>query len=262
MHQQTDRSHHRAAHAPSAQPIFCCRSCYTHSSLRGRIATELFRFGWHMMNTSPAGPGPSDAVPASAAVSATRLAQALEQAAYVIRVERFRNAERDSIRFFCPDPASDEVFLELAPAMVAPRAGPWVAPWVGRWEYLKFRCDVHEGPWFNCHILQRGKWEIETVPLVEYELDERRGGGHEENEGRRGARGSERDGDNANFQMEREGREEGYSETGRERVEQDLRYSSDESGTESVKTEKPPRTKRESPHSESRIPRRNPTALP
>ncbi|KAI9051184.1 hypothetical protein LZ554_005286 [Drepanopeziza brunnea f. sp. 'monogermtubi'] len=167
----------------SSTPIFCCRSCHPLTNLNNPTKIGLFRFGWHMMNppspnpssipSSIPTPTPTPTTPTTPTSQSSTLQHTLSHTPpYIVLVERFTHASRDSTRYFCPDPnpdpdpASAPAFLELAPALVQQRGR---GAWVRGWEYVKMACDAHPGPWFNCFLLQRGPRVIATVELVEYE---------------------------------------------------------------------------------------------
>ncbi|KAK0122721.1 hypothetical protein ONS96_009755 [Cadophora gregata f. sp. sojae] len=77
----------------------------------------------------------------------------LEQSGYVIRFERWMNGQKDETRHFMPHPKLDTTFIELQSTTLA--ASSRKAKWAPNWRYLKFRCDIHDGPWFICFVLER-----------------------------------------------------------------------------------------------------------
>lgn len=77
----------------------------------------------------------------------------LEKSAYVIKYESWVNAERDDTRYSVPSPTDDTVFLEVDQAMVMRSSRR--EKWVRDWGCLKYRCDRHQGPWYNCYVLER-----------------------------------------------------------------------------------------------------------
>ena len=75
------------------------------------------------------------------------------------------NGEKDEIRYFMPHSKLSTTFIELMPSTLS--ASSMKLRWVPNWRYLKFRCDIHEGPWFTCFVLERAmgrkKSEVQVV---------------------------------------------------------------------------------------------------
>ncbi|KAG4440914.1 hypothetical protein IFR05_003604 [Cadophora sp. M221] len=92
-------------------------------------------------------------VPPSRTYLPTAHSTILEQASYIIRFERWMNGEKDEIRHFIPHPKLNTTFIELKSSTLA--ASSRKAKWTANLRYLKFRCDVHAGPWFTCFVLER-----------------------------------------------------------------------------------------------------------
>ena len=63
------------------------------------------------------------------------------------------NGEKDETRYFMPHPKFNTTFIELMPSTLS--ASSMKNRWIPNWRYLKFRCDIHEGPWFACFVLER-----------------------------------------------------------------------------------------------------------
>lgn len=103
----------------------------------------------------------------------------LEKTNYVIRFERWMNGEKDEIRHFMPHPKHSTTFIELKPSTLA--ASSRNVKWVPNMRYLKFRCDVHAGPWFTCFVLERrGEVKLEVRSIKRKRNTEIVGGVSEE----------------------------------------------------------------------------------
>ncbi|KAH7323686.1 hypothetical protein BKA65DRAFT_555362 [Rhexocercosporidium sp. MPI-PUGE-AT-0058] len=129
--------------------LFCCDLLYPLTRPLGSHEQAIYHFAYYMVNIVSA---PTERTYLPAALSII-----LEQTNYVIRFERWMNGEKDEIRHFIPHPKQNTTFIELMPSTLA--ASSRKKKWVPNLRYLKFRCDLHEGPWYTCFVLERREEE-------------------------------------------------------------------------------------------------------
>ncbi|KAH9208395.1 hypothetical protein DL95DRAFT_467804 [Leptodontidium sp. 2 PMI_412] len=134
----------RSTHTCSTE-LFCCDSLYPLTRPLGPHEQAIYHFAYYMVNIVSA--------PTSRTYLPATHSTILEKTNYVIRFERWMNGEKDEIRHFMPHPKHSTTFIELKPSTLA--ASSRNVKWVPNMRYLKFRCDVHAGPWFTCFVLER-----------------------------------------------------------------------------------------------------------
>ncbi|XMA10014.1 hypothetical protein WAI453_002805 [Rhynchosporium graminicola] len=135
--------------------LFCCDNLYPLTHPHGPHEQAIYHFAYYMVNTTSS-PTPRTYLPATHS-------KILEEACYVIRFQRWMNGEKGEIRHFMPHPNQDTTFIELKQSTLA--ASSRKEKWIPNWRYLKFRCDIHQGPWFICYVLERRDWREEVVRL-------------------------------------------------------------------------------------------------
>ncbi|PVH83162.1 hypothetical protein DL98DRAFT_569994 [Cadophora sp. DSE1049] len=125
--------------------LFCCDRLYPLTRPLGPHEQAIYHFAYYMVNITNA-PSTRAYLPAAHSIL-------LEQSNFVIRFERWMNGEKDEIRHFMPHPKLNTTYIELKSSTLA--ASSIKEKWIPNWRYLKFRCDIHEGPWFTCFVLER-----------------------------------------------------------------------------------------------------------
>ncbi len=101
--------------------------------------------------------------------SRTFIAEILENAPYIIKYEKWFDAEKDKTRWYMPHSTRSSTFIEITKERVDISSG--AQEWVPNWRYLKFGCDDHPGPWFTCWVLERETQPRIEVPAVQRHME-------------------------------------------------------------------------------------------
>ncbi|KAL2062803.1 hypothetical protein VTL71DRAFT_5875 [Oculimacula yallundae] len=151
----------RSTHTCNSK-LFCCDQLYPLTRPLGPHEKAIYHFVYYMVNP----PSPFSTFSPSP-LSHTQI---LSQTPYIIRYQHWTPAhggQLTSTRHFTPHPHQTTSFIELSASALA--ASSRNAKWVPNWRYMKFKCDVHEGPWFTCYVLERretgNKIGGEVMPL-------------------------------------------------------------------------------------------------